>query len=210
MSAIGIRQTPAPRYFTRVKNIRSRVCCALLALTAALMPRLSATTVAGPSFEQMVERAEVIFTGRMTGQRSEWRNIEGKPAILTFTTFEVLEVHKGSPGAQMELQFLGGTVGDATLEVAAIPKFKRGDRVVLFVEKNGINASPLVGFYHGKFSLQADGAGGESVAHHDGSPVTDLAEIGKQRERKPDARTRMSKKEFAARIHDAARGSRKP
>src|SRR5256885_6721644 len=42
-----------------------------------------------------------------------------------------------SPGASVTLRMLGGTVGAETMEVADAPKFKVGERDILFVENNG-------------------------------------------------------------------------
>jgi hypothetical protein len=91
----------------------------------------------------------------------------------------VQEVHKGRAASSVVLQFLGGTVGDTTLDVADIPKFKPGERVVLFVEGNGLNASPLVGFYHGKFLLKRDPTGGDVMLQHNGEPLAAVTQLGR-------------------------------
>lgn len=130
----------------------------------------TATSVLAPSFELLVDRAELIFTGQVISQRSEWRSNDGQKSIVTLVTLAVQQVHKGHASSSVTLQFLGGTIGEVSLDVAEIPKFKPGERVVLFVEGNGINASPLVGFYHGKFSLQRSRAGLETVLRHNGEP----------------------------------------
>ena len=77
------------------------------------------------------------------------------------------------------LQFLGGTVGGVTLEIDGVPKFSAGDRVLLFVEGNGVQFCPLVGVFHGKFGVRKDQkTGRDTVVMHDGKPLRDTAEIG--------------------------------
>jgi len=106
------------------------------------------------------------------------RNTGRQKSIVTLVSFRVQAVHKGRADSVVTLQFLGGTVGDVTLDVSDMPKFKPGERVVLFVEKNGASASPLIGFYHGKFSLQKDASGRDVVLKHNGEPLADVAELG--------------------------------
>ena len=77
------------------------------------------------------------------------------------------------------LQFLGGTVGDVTLEIAGVPKFNAGDREFLFVEGNGVQFCPLVGVFHGKFAVRKDEKTGRDIlVMHNGKPLRDVAEIG--------------------------------
>ena len=65
------------------------------------------------------------------------------------------------------------------MEVSGVPKFNPGERVILFVEKNGIQFCPLVGVFHGKFGLRRDEkTGRDNVLMHDGQPLRDVAEIG--------------------------------
>ncbi len=66
-----------------------------------------------------------------------------------------------------------------TLEIVAVPQFKAGDRVLLFVEGNGVQFCPLVGVYHGKFGVRKDDKSRrDTVFMHDGKPLRDVAEIG--------------------------------
>jgi hypothetical protein len=149
--------------------------CALIALSSVKAP---ATSVIAPSLETLVDRAELIFTGQVVSQHSEWRASNGQKSIITLVTFGVEQLHKGQAASVVTLQFLGGKMGDVSLEVAESPKFRTGERVVLFVEGNGVNASPVVGFFHGRFSLQRDKAGHETVFKYNGEPLIALPGIG--------------------------------
>ncbi|HWN96348.1 MAG TPA: hypothetical protein VNT99_15060, partial [Methylomirabilota bacterium] len=160
-----------------------------------------ATSVLAPRFETLVDRAELIFTGHVISQRTEWRNGNGQKSIVTLVSFAVQQVHKGRAAATVTLQFLGGTIGDVTLEVAEMPKFKAGERVVLFVEGNGVNASPIIGFFHGRFLLRKDRVGREAVWQYNGEPLAAVNEIGRgKRAAGPEVRS-VSHEEFTFQIH---------
>src|ERR1035437_1732876 len=84
------------------------------------------------------------------------------------------EVLKGQAGVSVTLQFLGGTVGDVTLEIAGVPKFNTGDREFLFVEGNGVQFCPLVGVFHGKFGVRMDEkTGRDTLVMHNGKTLRD-------------------------------------
>jgi len=139
-----------------------------------------ATTVVAPTFEEMVDRADLVFVGKVASSRADWRTAGTNRVIFTRVEFENEETLKGKAGASLTLQFLGGTVGDMTLQVADVPRFNAGDRVLLFVEGNGAQFCPLVGVFHGKFGLRKDERSGrEFVLMHDGNPLRDVAQIGR-------------------------------
>ncbi len=114
------------------------------------------------------------------------------PAIVTVVTFKVIRTLKGELGAQTQLEFLGGTVGDYRLEVPGIPRFRVGDEDVLFVDERGQPVSPVVGFMHGRFRvLEEPGTGRRSVARHDFSPLTSVSDIGAARRPRHAPRPRV-------------------
>lgn len=158
-------------------NLKFSITAALLFCLFITAAR--GTTVIPPTFEEMVDRADLVFEGRVVNVRSEWSYVQIQPTIYTWVEFEVQEVLKGSAKSVTTLQFLGGTVGDVTLEVAGVPKFSRGERVLLFVEGNGVQFCPIVGVFHGNFGIRRDGkTGREVVAMHNGKPLRDVSEIG--------------------------------
>jgi hypothetical protein len=191
-----------------IRRARSWLC--LATLFAIALSRSFATSVIAPSFDGLVEHADLIFTGQVISQHSEWRNNNGQRSIVTLVTFGVEAIHKGQTGSTVTLQFLGGTIGDVTLAVSEMPRFNPNERVVLFVEKNGANASPLIGFYHGKFSLRKDVTGREMVLRHDGQALTDVATIGRAAPAAGPASAGLSHEEFTRQVRArVARGSTK-
>jgi hypothetical protein len=54
----------------------------------------NATTVISPTFEEMTDRAEIIFVGKVVSSRAEWRTVETDRVIFTLVEFERQEVLK--------------------------------------------------------------------------------------------------------------------
>src|SRR5436309_387490 len=162
-----------------------------------------ATTVIPPSFDELVSRAEMIFQGRVTDVRSEWTGEGAQRHIMSYVTLKVEDAIKGNPGSTVTLRMLGGTVGGETMEVADAPKFKVGDRDILFVENNGTQFVPLVGIMHGRFRVEKDTTGQDAVFTNEGSPLSDLTQLGKN-EAAASAGRAMSKQEFRQAIQARA------
>src|SRR5206468_10268914 len=120
----------------------------LLAIIAVALGPMTATTVIPPTFEQLVQQAELIFQGTVTDVRSAWEGEGAQRHIDTYVTFQVDNSLKGKPGDSYTIRVLGGTVGDETMEVTCAPKFQVGERQILFVEHNGQQFVPLVGIMH--------------------------------------------------------------
>ena len=187
----------------RTKSPEVRTFFAAIAFLVLAASRVFATSVIAPSFDDLVTRADLIFTGQVISQHSEWRETDGKRSIVTIVKFGVEQVHKGRAGVTVKLQFLGGAIGAVTLDVSDMPKFSQGERVVLFVEKNSVNASPLIGFYHGKFSLRKDASGRDAVLKHDGQALVDVAELGRSKRAGAGAiQSGLSHEEFAAKVRE--------
>jgi hypothetical protein len=142
--------------------------------------RTPATTVIPPTFEQLVQQAELIFQGTVTASRSVWEGEGGDRHIETYVTFQIEDNVKGQAGNSYTIRMLGGTVGDETMEVTDTPKFQVGDRDILFVEHNNDQFVPLVGISHGRFHVQRDEqTGRDIVTNGDGEPVRDLTQLGR-------------------------------
>jgi len=149
----------------------------LILLLVTLATNARGTTVVPPTFDQLVDEAEVIFQGKVTAVRSQWAGEGAQRVIVTFITFSVEDSMKGNPGQSYTIRMLGGTVDGETIEIADAPKFNVGDREVLFVEHNGSQFIPLVGIMHGRFHVKRDQVGGESVTTNEGEVLTGLSEF---------------------------------
>ena len=125
-----------------MKLLRSLIVLSFVSLTLA---GARATTVIPPTFDELVTRAETIFEGTVTGLRSEWTGEGSNRHIVTYVSFKVEDAIKGATGADYTIRMFGGTVDGHTMEVSDAPRFKVGDRDILFVENNGTQFIPLVG-----------------------------------------------------------------
>ncbi len=146
----------------------------------AFMSIAQATTVESLTFDELVERAETVFEGRVVGMESKWVGEGNTRRIKTYYSFQVDEVLKGEAASPYILEVLGGTVGDVTLKVDGAPIFSVGGRVILFVTDNGTQFVPLVGIMHGHYKVEKDAGGShEVVKRHDGIRLQDTTDIGK-------------------------------
>ena len=154
-----------------------------LALIAISFTYITATTVIPPTFEQLVQQAELISQGTVTDVRSVWEGEGAQRHINTYVTFQIGENMKGNAGSSYTIRILGGTVGDETMEVTDTPKFKMGDRDILFVEHNNDQFVPLVGINNGRFHVQRDGqTGRDIIVNGEGEPVRDVTKFGREEE----------------------------
>ena len=180
-----------------MKLFRSLVFVSLIAVA---LPPLRATTVIPPTFDQLVEEADAIFEGTVTGLHSEWTGEGADRHIVTYVSFKVEDAIKGALGSDYTMRMFGGTVDGHTMEVTDAPRFKVGDRDILFVTHNGTQFIPLVGIMHGRFHVQPDEKGAnEKIAKDNGATVADVAKLG-QDEGAAVSGKPMSKADFKAAI----------
>ena len=141
---------------------------------------LSALTVVPRDFDQLVTRAELVFKGAVSRKESLWVGAGETRHIATRVTFQVAETYKGESSTEQTLEFVGGTVGDTTLQIPGVPQFEVGQNAVLFVVGNGKQFCPLVGIHQGRFHVRKDEAtGAERIFTDEGDPVVDTAELGR-------------------------------
>ena len=166
-----------------------------------------ATTVIPPSFDQLMTRAQVIFEGEVTGLRSQWIGEGSQHRIVTYVTFKVDDALKGDPGTTYSMRMLGGTVDDRTMEVSDAPKFKVGDHDVLFIENNGSQFIPLVGLQHGRFRVEKDASGRQTLLTGDGLPLADVNQLGGKEETLARSKAALSLDDFKSVVRSRARSS---
>ena len=190
---------------------RCKLC--LAGLLFAFVATLNATSVRPPQFAELVERANWVVRAETIRVRSEPRQSASAKWIVTVVTMRVLRAVVGAAPETIELEFLGGTIGDESLRVSDQPQFQPGDRDILFVENNGRQICPLVAMMYGRYPLVQDPLDRSSdiVLRSNGEvlqSVTDVARTLHGTENAAHAMatpvTRMSATEFEARIRETA------
>ena len=151
----------------------------LLAGLTVSVRTAQATTVIPPTFDELVAQAEVIFQGDVTDVKSQWVGEGAQRHIVSYVTFKVEDALKGTPGQSYTIRMLGGTVDGETMGVSDAPKFKVGDKDILFVQNNGNQFVPLVGIMHGRFHVKRNQAGQEVVSNDEDEPVKNVARLGR-------------------------------
>ena len=105
------------------------------------------------SLEQMSTASQLIFEGEVIGTDSRFNANE--TSIHTYVTFRVVDVIKGTHNRpEIILRFLGGTVGEISLDVSesTLPEF--GQKGVYFVESlDRFQVNPLYGMDQGHFLI---------------------------------------------------------
>ena len=136
---------------------------------------VSATTVIQKSFAEVVQEAEVIAVGTVTAIAAEWDAAHSRPfTLVTFSTLDVLKGAHTEP--ELTLRLLGGPHPDGSiLQIAGVPQFSLGERLVVFVTGNDHYAVPLVGLWQGVYRVVFDAARGvDTIYSHARQPVTSL------------------------------------
>lgn len=170
----------------------------LFVAVIALLPMTAeATVVRAIQFDEKVENASAIVLGRLVAQESRW-DAAGK-WILTYSTFQVEKVMKGSPSQEITLVTPGGVVGNIAQEVVGVPKFEKGDEHVVFV-RNSQSGPTVLYFEQGAYRVKKDGRGDRIVTPVAAAPVL----VDSQRGTVVPERAR-SLREFETSIRDSVR-----
>ncbi|MBA4136458.1 MAG: hypothetical protein C0518_03990 [Opitutus sp.] len=151
---------------------------AIALLGLAVTAPLRATTVVPPVFDQLVNESDYVVRAVVESVRAEYRDGPQGRLILTKVRLRIRETAAGQPPAIVELEMLGGRIGDDRLIVNGAPVFRVGDEDFLFVRDNGRTITPLVAMMHGRYPVHRDPVTGrEFVARSNDVPLQDVAEV---------------------------------
>ena len=122
-----------------------------------------ATTVTIPSDDDMVVGARAIVRGKVGTIESGLDEQSGR--IYTYITVKIQEVLKGQIAVRkIVLKELGGQVGDKISVVYGNPQFKKGERVLLYLDTWADGSLRTYQMFLGKFNIVNDPATGEDFA----------------------------------------------
>jgi hypothetical protein len=125
-----------------------------LAIAFSFLTPARATTVLPLFLDEIVDTAATAFQGTVLENRTERDPATG--LVVTYTTFAVREVIKGTVGATHTIKQVGGTLPDGAVQfhIHGVPKFKVGEDYVVFLA--GVSAagfSSPIGLSQGRFSV---------------------------------------------------------
>ena len=128
-----------------------------------------ASSVLEVSVEQAVDRAELVFEGRVLSSRTDTSNTTPR----TCFQFEITDLLKGQTAEDsFELCFQGGTVNGLTLQVSDMVFPKVGERGVYFVESRSRRlVNPLYGWSQGHYLVKTGEDAQETVTTVDGRDI---------------------------------------
>ena len=147
-----------------------RALLASFALVVCTAAAARATTYAPVTFDELVTRSEVIFAGEVTDVRPYALETRDGTVIRTRVIFRVQDPVFGTTAALEVMDFLGGEVGDVGMAVAGMPRFRVGDRRMVFARRDR-SINPIVGFTQGLLQIRRDVNGEDRVLTLDGVPV---------------------------------------
>ncbi|RKY94678.1 MAG: hypothetical protein DRQ13_07970 [Ignavibacteriae bacterium] len=113
--------------------------------------------------EYLSEGADLILTGKVTQQSSEW-NVD-KTRIYTNATIQVEDYLKGNINeASIVVTYLGGEVGDVGELYTHMPKFEDDEEILVFLQRSQSTSTYKVfNGEDGKLSIVYDKNTGEQV-----------------------------------------------
>lgn len=148
-------------------NRRSRlVVVATAILTLLLGSTALATSVLKMSLRDLAKNSDTIVLARVEDESARY---DANKEIYTYITLRVLDPVKGmkaehGKNAKTEelitIRQIGGVVDNIASIVPGMPKFTKGEEVVVFLSKKDANGYPWVmGLQQGKYSVVTDEQG---------------------------------------------------
>lgn len=134
-------------------------CCAILSFSER---NADATIIIPKNLSELAAEADSVFVGQVTGERVAWLDGEGS-VIMTHWTMTVKDLWKGQKIETITISEIGGTIGDITCAVAGAPRYKVGERVVVFAKKDPVGQNRTYGWTQGQFGVFKDALTGDDL-----------------------------------------------
>jgi len=122
-----------------------------------------ATTLKRMSVAELSRAAHTIVRARCVTISTKWDSGE----IWTFTTFDVEETWKGSVPARITVRLIGGQTGNLKSTVSGVPRFDRGEELVLFLQKTSAGDFSVVSWVQGTFRITHERSTGSEIVTQD-------------------------------------------
>ena len=193
--------------------MKNAILAALAFCAAAFSIPSHATSVLPIDLAALTDSAALVFEGTCIGNRVERDEATGKP--VTYTTFAVRDVLKGSAEATHTIKQIGGKLESEGVEyrVHGVPAFLEGEDYVVFLA--GVSSagfSSPMGLGQGKFTVHGSVHGREAA---NGRDLKEMAEplLDRMPERArsrilgtPGAVRSIDVEDFKETVRDFARG----
>ena len=125
-----------------------------------------ATSVLKMSLRDLAKNSDTIVLARVEDESARY---DANKEIYTYITLRVLDPVKGLKAEHgkkataqelITIRQIGGIVGNIASIVPGMPKFTKGEEVVVFLSKKDVNGYPWVmGLQQGKYSVSTDDNG---------------------------------------------------
>lgn len=135
-----------------------RMLFAALVIGLASTYPAHATSVLPLYLDELVDTAAVAFQGTVLDNRTERE--AGSKLVVTYTTFAVSDVLKGTVAATHTIKQIGGELAGEGMSyrIQGVPKFVPGqDYVVFMAGVSEAGFSSPIGLVQGRFSIKREG-----------------------------------------------------
>ncbi len=136
--------------------MKRRLVLLALAVAALALPLGASTFIFTPQ-RDLVRDASAIVQGKVLSTSSFWN--ETGQVIVTEAVFQVEERLVGKAPSVIVVRTFGGQVGDFAVEASGFPTFRKGERQLLFLEKEKNGHTKVLGYQQGQFRIERDAAG---------------------------------------------------
>jgi hypothetical protein len=134
-----------------LKDFLPIIIALCFSITAVSSDSANAQTVR-KTVQELTEKSEMIFTGKVSDMKSEWD--EQKTKIYARVTVEVDEFLKGeTQHATLVITHLGGEVDEVGELYTHVPRFKKDEEVLVFVKKDKEDNLRITGGADGKLKI---------------------------------------------------------
>ena len=156
--------------------MRRMVFLALLLVLVAGIPA-GASTFLAMSQRELVRDSAAVVQGEVLQVHSFWDS-KGR-IIVTEAIIKVEDSVVGNIGSAIVVRTFGGTVEGYTVDAHGFPKFAKGERLLLYLERERDGAHKVAGYQQGQFRIVRDKDGLEmAVPTFDGATL--LSRDGRQ------------------------------
>ena len=110
------------------------------------------------SLDELVLASTSVVVGTAGERKSQWEETPTGKRIMTYTKITIDRAITGSPGTEVWVRTLGGTVGDIGQAVSGEAQIPKGSKSVLFLMKRG-DVTVVTGMAQGHFPVINDEKG---------------------------------------------------